>query len=81
MTCSEFTEFLDRFIEADLSPEEAAEFERHLVVCEQCVNYLDTYRRAVAMGKAVFGEPEKDLPEQVPEDLIKAILAARRSAS
>jgi anti-sigma factor RsiW len=78
MTCSEFTEFLDRFLEGDLSPAEKAEFERHLAACEMCVNYLETYRRAVEMGKKVFADPGDDVPREVPEDLVRAILAARR---
>ena len=79
MTCSEFTEFLDRYIDGDLPPEEAREFERHLGVCRECVRYLDTYKRAVELGKDAFGGAGKELPEDVPEDLIRAILAARRS--
>lgn len=78
MTCSEFTEFLDAFVEGDLSPAEAAEFERHLEACEQCVAYLDTYRKAVAMGKKVLDDTCDEIPPEVPEDLIQAILASRK---
>lgn len=78
MTCSEFTEFLDAYIEGDLSEAESKEFERHLVVCTACVNYLATYRKTVQMGRAVFDEPEDELPAAVPDDLVKAILAARK---
>jgi len=78
MTCSEFTEFLDAFVAGDLSPAETAEFERHLEACVQCVAYLDTYRKAVALGRKVFDEPDDDVPGEVPEDLIQAILASRK---
>ena len=78
MTCSEFTEFLDAFVDGDLSPAEAAEFERHLEACKHCVAYLDTYRKAMAAGKKVFDDPCDDVPPDVPEDLVQAILASRK---
>lgn len=78
MTCSEFTEFLDRYLDGDLPPEEAREFERHLVVCRMCVAYLETYKQTVEMGKAALGGADGDeVPADVPEDLVKAILASR----
>jgi len=77
MTCSEFTEFLHAYLDGALAPAEAEEFDRHLKVCEDCVNYMDSYSRAVAIGKAVFGDPGGELPDDVPEDLIRAILESR----
>lgn len=80
MTCSEFTEFLDSYLSKEISPAERAEFERHLAACKHCVAYLATYEQAVALGKAVFKETDRDVPEEVPEDLVRAILAARKKA-
>ena len=50
------------------------EFERHLAVCASCVNYLKTYEQTVILAK-VSGDDA--VPEDVPESLIQAILAAR----
>ena len=51
-------------------------FELHLAMCAECRRYLRDDRTSVALGKRVFDDP--DLPaEDVPEDLIRAILAAR----
>jgi anti-sigma factor RsiW len=80
MTCSEFTEFLDSYLSKEISPVERAEFERHLAACTHCVAYLATYEQAVALGKAVFKEKDREVPEEVPEDLVRAILAARKKA-
>ncbi|MFN7967365.1 MAG: zf-HC2 domain-containing protein [Acidobacteriota bacterium] len=79
MTCREFAEFIDSFIGGGLSNDEAQEFHRHLAVCSDCVNYIDTYRRTIAMSKRAFESmPEASVPEDVPEDLVKAILASRK---
>jgi len=78
MTCSEFTEFLDAYLARELTAAEVSEFDRHLVVCQACVNYLATYRKTVELGKAAFGKPDEEVPPGVPEDLVRAILASRR---
>jgi anti-sigma factor RsiW len=80
MTCREFAEFLDAYLDGALAPEEVAEFERHLAVCQHCVAYLDTYRRTVESVRGLH-EGEAQVPDDVPEELVQAILAARRLRS
>ena len=62
----------------ELSLAERAVFEEHLAACPDCVNYLDSYRQTVRLTKAVCRCPEGPVPEEVPEALIRAILAAQR---
>jgi anti-sigma factor RsiW len=78
MTCREFTEFLDAYLRGDLSPAERDEFERHLGVCSACVNYMKSYRDTIQLGKLAFTDVDASLPEDVPDDLVRAILAARQ---
>jgi anti-sigma factor RsiW len=78
MTCSEFTEFLDAYLSGEISPAERAEFQRHLDACKHCVDYLATYEKTVKLGKAAFEKPDREVPEKVPEELVRAILAARQ---
>ena len=78
MTCRDFIEFLMEYLSDGLSADERAIFDAHLAECPWCVAYLKTYRETVALGKAALGEPEKGIPEDVPEDLVQAVLAARR---
>lgn len=80
ITCRELTEFLHLYLDGDLPPEGAAEFERHLSVCEACVNYLSTYKKAIALGKAACGDPESPVGAEVPRELVGAILSALRGA-
>lgn len=78
MTCSEFSEFLDSYLAGEISPAERDEFQRHLQACKHCVDYLATYEKTVKLGKAAFERPECEVPAKVPEELVKAILAARK---
>ena len=54
-------------------------FEGHIETCPACVRYLETYQQAVRMGKKVCSANDDALPEEVPEELVEAILAARRT--
>jgi hypothetical protein len=75
LTCRQFIEFLDDFL-ADIQPEETRlAFQRHLSVCRQCGDYVRTYRETIKLGKAAFKELDQHVPEHVPEELVRAVLA------
>ncbi len=78
MTCREFAEFMSDYLSGDLGVDVRGPFERHLSRCPSCHAYLAQYRATVAAGKDAFTELDRALPEDVPEDLIQAILASRR---
>ncbi len=77
MTCRELVDFLMDYEEGTLGAEERAVFERHLDACPGCLNYLETYRETVRMGRCLCDDPEAPVPEDVPDELVRAILAAR----
>lgn len=77
MTCQELVEFLMQYLDGELSPEECAAFEEHLGECPDCIVYLETYRETVRVGRMVCKCPNDPVPADVPEELIRAILAAR----
>jgi anti-sigma factor RsiW len=80
MTCQEVLDFLMAYLDGELTPDQHHEFERHLNVCPSCVNYLNSYRATVALGKAVMGAPGEPAAGSVPEGLIRAIRQARSRA-
>lgn len=80
ISCREFIEFLIDYVENALPEQQRREFDRHMSMCPACVAYLNTYRQTIAAGKAALGRPEDPLPEEVPADLVKAILSARDKA-
>jgi predicted anti-sigma-YlaC factor YlaD len=78
LTCREICDFVMAWLDGELPERERAIFEAHLKLCRQCVNYLDTYKAAVKLARAAHeANPCAALPP-VPEDLVKAILAARK---
>ncbi len=79
MTCREFIEFLMAYLDGELPPAQAREFDAHMACCPDCKAYLDSYRKTVELGRRAFGDEDEQLPEAVPETLVKAILSARRS--
>jgi hypothetical protein len=38
---------------------------------------MDAYRKTMQLGKAAYAHLEGEVPDQVPEQLVRAILAAR----
>ena len=50
MTCRDVIDVLADYLEQALTPEIAADLERHLAGCEPCRAYLATYRRTRALG-------------------------------
>jgi anti-sigma factor RsiW len=78
LCCRDFTEFIYAYEEGELPADERAAFEAHLAACPDCVSYLAGYRRSVALAGRAFGSPDEPVPEDVPEDLVRAVLAAKR---
>jgi anti-sigma factor RsiW len=77
LTCRELIEFLDDYVAESLPASERTRFEDHLGRCPACMRYLRGYQgtlRAVAASYA----PESAAPDDVPEELVSAILALRR---
>lgn len=77
MTCGELIGFLWRYVEDELSPDERGRFEVHLAICPDCASYLESYRETIRLARDAYVEPDADVPEDVPEDLVRAILDAR----
>ena len=76
MTCREATEFLLDYLDGNLPPPVAAELEVHLEICGWCTEYVAGYRKTVAHVQALASDEPAETA--VPEELIQAILAARR---
>lgn len=77
MNCKEFADFLLDYIEGTLPADQAAAFEEHLQLCPPCIHYLDSYRHCVELGRNCICKDD-EIPCDVPERLIEAILAARK---
>jgi anti-sigma factor RsiW len=78
MTCRELVEFLMEYDSDALPAGQREEFEFHLTKCPPCKCFLETYRETIRLGKKACCDEDGPVPEQVPEELIQAILAARK---
>jgi anti-sigma factor RsiW len=76
MTCREVIDFLSQYLEGELTPEQRAAFERHLALCDDCVEYLSNYRQTVELGKAASSQPPP--ANALPPDLVQAVLKSLR---
>ena len=77
LKCREVIDFLDRYLDGELSPRERREFEWLLRLCRSCRAYLRTYRDTLRFEEVVREELDREVPESVPEELVEAILASR----
>ena len=78
MSCRELADFIRAYLDGELSFREKVAFKTHLAMCADCRAYLKTYEEAVSMGKQVFEEDADEIPQEVPEDLVKAVLESRK---
>ena len=78
MTCRECSEFLSDYVDGELELDIRAVFERHLAACPNCLIYLEQFSATVKAGRQAFADDFSDETCQLPEDLIRAILASRR---
>jgi anti-sigma factor RsiW len=78
VTCRELNDFLADWTADALPADTRAAFERHLAGCEDCRVYLRSYEETIRLGREAFAQPDGALPDDVPEALVQAVLAARR---
>lgn len=79
ITCREFEGFILDYLDDALPVAQRRIFELHMKICRECRDYLAAYQRSIALGKAAFQDPDGPVPDDVPEDLVRAILEARES--
>ena len=79
MTCREFVDFLMAYLDEEIQGDQRRLFEAHMGECPDCVTYLDTYRETLRLER-LCRDPEGPVPEEAPEALVQAVLAARAVA-
>ena len=78
MTCREVAEFLADYLNGELPERERGQFDQHLRVCPNCIEYLGIYRTTVTLGRHAFDDTDA-VASGVPDALVRAILAARKN--
>ncbi len=77
ITCAEFEAFILDYHEGALSERQRRIFEYHFKICPHCRVQFTGYLETIELGQKVFAAGEEALPEEVEDELVNAILAAR----
>lgn len=77
--CEEFEQFIIAYLEGDLSRRQKTIFEMHLKLCRECRDYLKAYRISMELAAKALRDETGFEPEDVPEDLITAVIEARKA--
>jgi anti-sigma factor RsiW len=67
-TCHELTELISDYVTGQLKPSLKREFEQHLSICPDCVNFLNSYKKTIAVTGAL--EPTA-LPVKVRNNVLE----------
>jgi anti-sigma factor RsiW len=76
LTCQEVIAFLMDYVDGTVDAGQRARFDWHLARCQSCVAYLRTYEITIRMEQTC-----RVSAEDVPDELVEAILAARQNGS
>jgi anti-sigma factor RsiW len=74
VTCRDFVDLVIGYLEHELDAHTRARFDQHRAMCSHCPHYLIHYRETIQASAAAWAG---DVPSDLPEDFVQAILAAR----
>jgi anti-sigma factor RsiW len=78
VNCRECSAFLSDYLDNELDQSVRAVFDEHLSRCRNCVTYLEQFSATIRAGQLAFADDD-DGECLLPEELIQAILQARRA--
>ncbi len=78
LTCQQIIDFVMSYLDNELPAEDREIFDAHLEICDDCRNYLASYKATQQMS-AELGRADAAAPP-IPAELVAAILAARRQS-
>jgi hypothetical protein len=66
-TCKQITELVSDYLSDKLSPTAKRDFQEHLRICPDCVAFLNTYKKTVAVTRSVAIE---DISQNVRNNIL-----------
>ena len=73
-TCKDFIDLLIDYVDDGLDDRTRALCERHMDLCRQCADYLESYLTTTELGQRIYSDDE--VAPELPEDLVQSILVA-----
>ncbi|MEQ8766540.1 MAG: zf-HC2 domain-containing protein [Planctomycetota bacterium] len=82
MTCREFFEFISAYVDGELPDDVGDKFEEHIRACPPCVDYVASFQQTIEISKICCDSTveAETPPDEVPEELIQAILRAKKQS-
>jgi predicted anti-sigma-YlaC factor YlaD len=77
ITCRQFEEFIVEYLEDGLTAHQRRLFEFHLKLCRECRDYLAAYKVSMEAAKQGLSDDDMLVPDEVPDDLVAAVIASR----
>lgn len=78
--CEEANRFIDDYLAGELPRKQHLVFEWHVRLCTGCKDYLERYRRSLDLCRDNLYSEHEDESEEIPEQIVKGIIAAKRSS-
>ena len=66
-TCKQIADLVFNYINDTLAPRVKRDFNQHLTICPDCVAFLNTYRKTVAVTRSVRAE---EMPANVRDNIL-----------
>jgi len=66
-TCKQMTDLVLSYLTDKLSPATKRDFQQHLRICPDCVNFLNTYKKTVAVTRSVAID---EIPQRVRNNIL-----------
>ena len=66
-TCKQITDLVANYLNDNLAPRVKRQFVEHLKICPDCVAFLNTYRKTIAVGHSLGAE---NMPENVRRNIL-----------
>lgn len=80
LTCKEFDDFMVDYLDQDLPVWQKFMCWLHVKMCRECAEFVRDYQRTIVLGQMAYDNPDEPVPSSVPEELINAALAHRKTS-
>ena len=78
-TCKQMTDLIFDYLNDKLSPTVKRDFQQHLKICPDCVNFLNTYKKTVSASRSIRSE---EIPPLVKNNILNFLrLRTRKSGT
>jgi len=77
-TCKEVTALILDYLNDVLNPSVKRDFKRHLRICPDCVNFLNTYKKATSVTRTIGPE---EIPPKIRENILDFLRQRMRKSA